>query len=73
MLFWTRDLVRLPAHTLINALRAHLAEHGVIAPQGATNVKVLKTRPAGRRDGMALSLTDRLFSDMIEALEWTLR
>ncbi|BAI73371.1 transposase [Azospirillum sp. B510] len=51
---------------LINALRGHLAEFGVIAPGGATNVKRLEqaTReegtdlPAVVRDGPLLPRTD---------------
>ena len=38
MLFRTRDLLVGQRTQLINALRGHLAEYGVIAPQGATQV-----------------------------------
>ena len=41
MLFRTRDLFVRQRTQLINALRGHLAEHGVVAPQGPANVKVL--------------------------------
>ena len=41
MLFRTRDLLVRQRTQLINALRGHLSEHGVVAPQGPTNVKVL--------------------------------
>ena len=41
MLFRTRDLLVRQRTQLINALRGHLAEHGVVAPQGPTNMKVL--------------------------------
>ncbi len=41
MAFKTRDLLVRQRTQLINALRGHLAEHGVVAPQGATNIKVL--------------------------------
>jgi len=41
MLFRTRDLLVRQRTQLINALRGHLAEHGVVAPQGPANVKVL--------------------------------
>ena len=34
MLFRTRDLLVRQRTQLINALRGHLAEHGVVAPQG---------------------------------------
>ncbi len=41
MLFRTRDLLVRQRTQLINALRGHLAEHGVVAPQGPANVKGL--------------------------------
>lgn len=41
MVFRTRDLFVRQRAQLINALRGHLAEHGVIAPQGVLNVKAL--------------------------------
>jgi transposase len=41
MIFRTRDLFVRQRTQLINALRGHLAEHGVVAPQGVANVKVL--------------------------------
>ncbi len=41
MLFRTRDLLVRQRTQLINALRGHLAEHGVVAPQGPVNVKIL--------------------------------
>jgi transposase len=41
MLFRVRDLLVRQRTQLINALRGHLAEHGVVAPQGPANVKVL--------------------------------
>ena len=41
MLFRTRDLLVRQRTQLINALRGHLAEHGVVAPQGRVNVKCL--------------------------------
>jgi transposase len=41
MLFRTRDLLVRQRTQLINALRGHLAEHGVVAPQGPSNVKIL--------------------------------
>jgi transposase len=42
MLFRTRDLLVRQRTQLINALRGHLAEHGVVAPQGPANVKELE-------------------------------
>lgn len=41
MLFRTRDLFVRQRTQLINALRAHLAEHGVIAPQGIASLALL--------------------------------
>ncbi len=41
MLFRTRDLLVRQRTQTINALRGHLAEHGIVAPQGAVQVKRL--------------------------------
>ena len=41
MIFRTRDLLVRQRTQLINALRGHLAEHGVVAPQGPAHVKRL--------------------------------
>jgi transposase len=41
MVFRTRDLLVRQRTQLINALRGHLAEHGIVAPQGPANVKRL--------------------------------
>jgi transposase len=41
MLFRTRDLLVRQRTQLINAVRGHLTEHGVVAPQGPANVKGL--------------------------------
>jgi transposase len=41
MVFRTRDLLVRQRTQLINALRGHLAEHGVVAPQGPAHLKVL--------------------------------
>jgi transposase len=38
MLFRIRDLLVRQRTQLINALRGHLAEHGIVALQGSTNV-----------------------------------
>lgn len=42
MVFRTRDLLVRQRTQLVNALRGHLAEHGVVAPQGVTNVRILE-------------------------------
>ena len=41
MLFRTRDLPARQRTQTVNALRGHLAEHGVVAPQGIANVSRL--------------------------------
>jgi transposase len=41
MIFRTRDLFVRQRTQLINAVRAHLAEHGIIAPQGISNLAAL--------------------------------
>ena len=41
MIFRTRDLLVRQRTQLVNALRGHLAEHGIIAAQGLSKVKVL--------------------------------
>lgn len=41
MLFRTREMFVGQRTQLINALRAHLAEHGIVAPQGPANVRRL--------------------------------
>lgn len=41
MLFRTRDLLIRQRTQLINALRGHLAEHGIVAPKGRVHVKRL--------------------------------
>jgi transposase len=41
MIFRTRDLLVRQRTQLINAVRGHLAEHGVIAPAGPANVRIL--------------------------------
>src|ERR1044072_2579062 len=43
MTFRTRDLLVRQRTQLVNALRGHLAEHGVVAAQGLAKVKVLAT------------------------------
>jgi transposase len=41
MIFRTRDLLVRQRTQLINVLRGHLTEHGIVAPQGTTNVRQL--------------------------------
>src|SRR4029434_6097786 len=41
MIFRTRDLLVRQRTQLVNALRGHLAEHGIVAAQGLPNVKAI--------------------------------
>lgn len=52
MLFRTRDLLVRQRTQLINALRGHLAEHGVVAPRGAPHLKRLAEALADPRSGL---------------------
>src|SRR4249919_2951167 len=56
MIFRTRDLLVRQRTQLINALRGHLAEHGVIAPQGSANVRLLAA---------ALNYADRSLQSLV--------
>lgn len=82
MVFRTRDLLVRQRTQLINALRGHLAEHGVIAPQGPAHLKTLAGKIAAAEPPMPqlvrdvgrvyLEQIDRLSSKIAE-LEKTLR
>ncbi len=69
MLFLTRDLFVRQRTQLINAVRAHLAEHGIIAPQGISNLASLTE---AIEDNIGLDLivveTARLYLEQIEML-----
>lgn len=69
MLFRTRDLFVRQRTQLINALRAHLAEHGVIAPQGTANLPSLTQIIEEDHSGLELIVveTARLYLEQIEA------
>ena len=82
MIFRTRDLLVRQRTQLINALRGHLAEHGVVAPQGPAHLKRLASAvedgtialPATVRQLGRLYLEQiELLSDRIAALEKQLR
>ena len=70
MVFRTRDMLVRQRTQTINALRAHLAGHGVVAPAGAVNVE----RLADRVEDDSAPLPDlvremaRLYLEQIEAL-----
>lgn len=70
MVFRTRDLLVRQRTQLINAVRAHLAEHGVIAAQGITNVAALGAliEQAGCDLDLMVVETVRLYLDQIEVL-----
>lgn len=70
MVFRTRDLLVRQRTQLINALRAHLAEHGVIAAQGIANVAALGTliEQTGPDLDLMVVETARLYLDQIEVL-----
>ncbi|BBU62173.1 IS110 family transposase [Methylosinus sp. C49] len=70
MLFRTRDLLVRQRTQLINALRGHLAEHGVVAPQGPANVKILADAVEETTTSLPLLVVElsRIFLGQIEAL-----
>ena len=70
MLFRTRDLLVRQRTQLINALRGHLAEHGVVAPQGPANVKVLAQAIEDQTTSLPLLVVElaRVFLDQIDGL-----
>ena len=70
MIFRTRDLFVRQQTQLINALRAHLAEHGVIAPQGIANLALLSEIIEEGNLGLELVVveTARLYLEQIEVL-----
>ena len=57
MVFRTRDLLVRQRTQLVNALRAHLAEHGVVAPQGVTNIRILEATSKTLRHRWICSLS----------------
>ena len=72
MLFRTRDLLVRQRTQLVNALRGHLAEHGVVAPQGLVNVKRLAAAIDGSTDDTLPSLVRELgqrYLDVITRLD----
>jgi transposase len=70
MLFRTRDLLVRQRTQLINALRGHLSEHGVVAAQGPANVKVLAEAVEDQTTSLPLLVVElaRVFLDQIEGL-----
>jgi transposase len=70
MLFRTRDLLVRQRTQLINALRGHLAEHGVVAAQGPSNVKVLAEAIEEPTTSLPLLVVElsRVFLEQIDGL-----
>lgn len=67
MIFRTRDLLVRQRTQLINALRGHLAEHGVVAPQGPAHVKRLADAIEDRESLLPALVRDigRVYLDQI--------
>jgi transposase len=61
MIFRTRDLLVRQRTQLVNALRGHLAEHGIVAAHGLAQVKVLATamRDTGSLHPLVCELGER--------------
>jgi transposase len=74
MLFRTRDLLVRQRTQLINALRGHLTEHGVVAPQGPANVKGLAEAIESETTSLPLLVVElsRVFLDQIDGLSKTI-
>ncbi|NKJ02735.1 IS110 family transposase [Novosphingobium sp. SG707] len=70
MVFRTRDLLVRQRTQLVNALRGHLAEHGVVAPQGMTNVRVLEAAIEDAETSLDLLVVEmaRLYLQQIASL-----
>lgn len=70
MAFRTRDLLVGQRTQLINALRGHLAEHGLVAPQGPAHVKVLADalEAAGSRLETLVIELGRLYLEQIDLI-----
>jgi transposase len=70
MLFRTRDLLVRQRTQLINALRGHLAEHGVVAPQGPAHLKPLADAIADEISQLptAVRVLGRLLLEQIDML-----
>jgi transposase len=71
MLFRTRDLLVRQRTQLINALRGHLAEHGIVGPQGVARVSVLANALEDADQTLPKMVRDlaRLYLDQIAALQ----
>ena len=70
MVFRTRDLLVRQRTQLINALRGHLAEHGLVVPQGPAHLKTLAKALDATDVAMPQLVRDigRLYLEQIEQL-----
>ncbi len=70
MVFRTRDLLVLQRTQLINALRGHLAEHGIVTPQGPAHLKTLAIALDGAETRVPQLVRDlgRVYLEHIEQL-----
>lgn len=70
MVFRTRDLLVRQRTQLINALRGHLAEHGIVAPQGPAHLKTLAIALDGAETRVPQLVRDlgRVYLEHIEQL-----
>lgn len=69
MLFRARNLLVHQPTQLINALRGHLAEHGVVAPQGQANVKELEQAVEEEKPSLPLLIVE-LSRVLLEQIDW---
>lgn len=69
MLFRTRDLLVRQRTLLMNAMRGHLAEHGVVAPTGAAYLNRLAAAITDEKTGLPEPVRQpaRLYLEQIEA------
>ena len=70
MLFRIRDLLVRQRTQLINALRGHLSEHGVVAPQGPAHMKVLAEAVENETTQLPLLVVElaRVFLEQVDGL-----
>ena len=67
MAFWARDLLVRQRTQLINALRGHLAEYGIVAAQGVVHLKTLRAALEAPEAELPATVRDiaRLYLDQI--------
>src|SRR5215217_8223566 len=73
-IFWSGSAPIRQRTQLINALRGHLSEHGVVAAQGPANVKVLEEAIEDQTTSLPILVVElaRIFLDQIEGLSKTI-